>query len=942
MSDVTMDQRSAVARSGLGWTRLVGVVKAAGSRINSGADGYTSLARDLIKSSWIYALASLAVPLISLVLSPFLAHTLSRSEFGALVVLMTLIAFMAGLTQLSLGSAFFRAYNYDYESQRDRLSVVSTEVILLLLISIPTFTALLVAAPWVSEVVLGNASYSGLLRLAAAVVLLQNLTVPGFAWLRAEHRAAMYATLSISNLLVNLFGTLILLGVFHLALSGALLATGAGYAVVALATLPIVVRRAGLRPRRDIAWNLVAFGAPLTVGQIAFWVLQLSDRVLLGHFGSLAQAATYAVAYSLGGLLSIVIISPFQLAWPAVLYAIAKRDDAAQVFRRVFRWYGSVLLAATYALSLVGLSLLTILYPPAYASASPIVPVIALATMTFGLTQVVGVGFSIRRKNSLAVGLFGVAALVNVALNVALIPSYGAIGAAFATLAAYIVLAVSYYVVNQRIYPMPLEIGRFVVGALIGLLTFIVCYVLADHVSGPWRWLILIVGLAVFASWLVVRERDTRQLARRAGRWLGALRGGWVLRPRHVAAQHDRVERRRESSVCMHVLGAARNDARVLREATALAHAGIAVSIVDVEADATRPCEEDVNGIHITHIFMPSWFVPTRFKPWFLVKLLHMLAKRTSALARLKLDAYHAHDDTSLFACFLVAMLRRKPLIFDAHELPEIGLHAQRRGYRRILRALSLQVARAIVPRCAGVITVSPPIVCELQRRFGGPVPALVRNIPPYQVPVPSQRLHERLRLRPHTRIALYQGLLEEDRSLETLVHAARFLAPDIAIVMLGDGPRRPHLEALIAQEEVGDRVYLLPAVPNSELLAWTAAADLGLIVYASPLRNVQLCLPNKLFEYLMAGLPVLTAPLEAIVEVAQTYDVGAVVHSVEPQAVGQAISALLADEAALSRMRRNALAACARELRWEVEQERLIALYRGALGVQHATLATE
>jgi len=73
-----------------------------------------------------------------------------------------------------------------------------------------------------------------------------------------------------------------------------------------------------------------------------------------------------------------------------------------------------------------------------------------------------------------------------------------------------------------------------------------------------------------------------------------------------------------------------------------------------------------------------------------------------------------------------------------------------------------------------------------------------------------------------------------------------------------------------------------------------------------------------------------------------RTYDVGAVVPSVEPEAVGRAISALLADEAAVARMRRNALAACAHELRWEVEQERLIALYRGALGVQHGTLAAE
>ena len=380
--------------------------------------------------------------------------------------------------------------------------------------------------------------------------------------------------------------------------------------------------------------------------------------------------------------------------------------------------------------------------------------------------------------------------------------------------------------------------------------------------------------------------------------------------------------------VCLHILIPTHSDVRATRAATTLAQARIAVTVVDVESVAVRQRQEgaELDNVDVRHVMMPSWHVSTRFKPWFLVKQIRLSLHATMELLRVRADIYHACELASLPACYVAARLRGKPLVFDPYDLP---LDYPRLARWRRLHALAAWVLRAMLPYCAGVIVTSPPEGRELQQRFGGPVPALVRNIPPYQVPAPSRRLHERLQLSPHTRIALYQGHVKEDRSLETLVHAARFLDPEIAIVMMGDGPNWSELTALIAQEEVRDRVYLLPAVPNSELLTWTASADLGLIVYPPAYSmNRRICLPNKLFEYLMAGLPVLTAPLEAIVEVVRTYDVGAVVPSVEPEAVGRAISALLADEAAMARMRRNALAACARELRWEVEQERLVALY--------------
>ncbi|HLW01588.1 MAG TPA: glycosyltransferase family 4 protein [Ktedonobacterales bacterium] len=377
----------------------------------------------------------------------------------------------------------------------------------------------------------------------------------------------------------------------------------------------------------------------------------------------------------------------------------------------------------------------------------------------------------------------------------------------------------------------------------------------------------------------------------------------------------------------MHVLGIARTDGRVLREATALVRAGMAVSIVDIEDQREGPVEEDLQGVRLRHLRSPSWFVSTRFKPWFLVKAFQIFCRGTLALLRAPTDVYHAQDMTALPACYIAARLRRKPLIFDAHELPWVEPTTTR--FRR-LNALAIRVFKGMVPRCNGVITVSPPIAQELQRRYGGPEPVLIRNMPEYQAPVSSDRLRNRLGLSEQTRIALYQGNLQPDRGLDRLVYAAKFLDPGVVIVLMGRSVMGDALQKLIAQEGVDDRIKVLPPVPYAELLEWTTSADVGLILYArSHSLNVQMCLPNKLFEYLMAGLPVLASSLDAVAEILQTYEVGAIVSSLEPEEIGRAISALVADSAALARMKANALAAAQHDLRWDVESQRLLQLYR-------------
>jgi len=477
------------------------------TKTSAGAQSYLALALDMVKNSGIYAVGALASPLVSLILTPFLAHHLSTNDYGGLAVLYTVVDLVTVMTQLGLSSAFFRAYNGDYESAQDRRGVLASSIILLLLASLPIAILMMITAPWLSVFLFNTPAFSGPVRLTAMVIVMENLTLPGISWLRAEKRAAFYTILSIVGMLAVLCTNIILVGVFHMGVNGALIAKGAGYVVITACTVPgmliTLARQHSLRLRPDIVHNMLSFGVPTIFSDIAAWVLQLSDRYLLSHFGSLTQTAGYSVAYTLGGVLSPVILSPWGLAWVPIMYAIAKRNDAAHIYQLVFRWWSSILLLSAFALSLVSIVVLETLFPPAYFASEPIIPIITLSTMFMGVWYIFMIGVNIRRKTILEFVFVVIAAVINLLLNLFLIPKFGAIGAAVSTLLAYAVLLVVSYVVNQRIYPINFEIGTFTLKLVVGVALYVGATLLARTRSPLIGGSIFIVTLILYCIFLM-------------------------------------------------------------------------------------------------------------------------------------------------------------------------------------------------------------------------------------------------------------------------------------------------------------------------------------------------------------------------------------------------------------------------------------------------------
>ncbi|GCE21022.1 oligosaccharide flippase family protein [Dictyobacter kobayashii] len=465
------------------------------------------LLHTLLRHSGVYAIASCMAPFFSLLLTPFLTRHLTALDYGILTLLNTTLALLGPLAQLGLGAAFVRLYHQCTAWPRERHILFTTLLILLATFSLCMSTLLALLAPWLSQLLLHSAGYEDLFRQAALLLLLQNMTIPGFTWLRAQGRSLAFVALALLNLLVNLALTFLLVGSWQWGNSGVLVAACGGYASVFLCSLPLLGSCLYWRVSWSLAWQLLAYGLSTLPGLISVWVLQSSDRYFLLAFGALTQTASYSIAYTLGNILGPLVIAPFSLAWYSALHIIARKTRARELFALIFRWYCMLLLLMVFGVSLLGDDVLHAFFPPSYTLATPIIPLIALSNLFFGLFELFNLGITLRGKLRFNLILLPLAALVNLGCNGVLVPMYGAMGAAISTLLAYAVLALLAYLVNQRLYSVSFDLKLCCWGLLLGAIYYAFYRCLLPQQNQLLHWLFCSGMLACYAAslWLLNR-----------------------------------------------------------------------------------------------------------------------------------------------------------------------------------------------------------------------------------------------------------------------------------------------------------------------------------------------------------------------------------------------------------------------------------------------------
>lgn len=268
--------------------------------------------------------------------------------------------------------------------------------------------------------------------------------------------------------------------------------------------------------------------------------------------------------------------------------------------------------------------------------------------------------------------------------------------------------------------------------------------------------------------------------------------------------------------------------------------------------------------------------------------------------------------------------------IYDSRD---VYMHARTLGalpapFRAPFRWFERRWAR----RADAVITVNQAYADIIEASLGVPVAAIVLNCPArYAAPEPRPDLfRELLGLPAATRIVLYQGGLMTERGIEEGM-AAILQVPDAVLVLLGYGTMRNQLAAEVAAPPYAGRVYLVDAVPPEELLPWTASADVMLMAIQPTTLNHQHTTPQKLWEALAAGVPVVASDLPGMAAIVRESGAGLLCDPVDPAAIARAIRTLIElPDAELDAYRRSGLAAAHDRYNWEVQAERLLAVYAG------------
>jgi glycosyltransferase involved in cell wall biosynthesis len=359
------------------------------------------------------------------------------------------------------------------------------------------------------------------------------------------------------------------------------------------------------------------------------------------------------------------------------------------------------------------------------------------------------------------------------------------------------------------------------------------------------------------------------------------------------------------------------HDTRVRREAGALAAAGHEVTVVHLPPHG----EPEPPGLPFR--LAPATLRHGRER---LPRPLRLGTEATRLAARaaaVRPNVVHAHDAAMLLPGLLAARLGGARLVYDSHELAT-GVPYRGGAWPALVAA----VERLGVPRADAVIAVSDGIAARIQQRYSlSRRPAVVRNVPDLPPPgaVPAVDLRDRMGIG-DAPLVVHQGAVSAERGCEALLRALG-LVPDAHLLFLGaEGEYGGRLAGLAARCGVAERTHVVPPVAPEALLSHTAQADVGVSLLDDCCENHRLALPNKLFEYLAAGLPVVVSDLPEAGSLVRERGVGFPADAADPGSVAAALREALSRRSDPDLRQRIELAAS--ELRWANEKQRLIAVY--------------
>ena len=472
----------------------------------------------LAQHSAIYAISTAVQKLSGFLLIPIYTnpeYIKTTSDFGDYVLIFTFLGFMYFFYTYGMDSAMLR---YFFLGEKDRKTVFSSTFAVLVCTSLITTALLVTFSTPLADLILKSPDYANFVKLGGFILFFDALGNLPYLILRAEEKAVQFSAFRVFRFLLEMCLNIYFIVFMKTGVIGILYTSLIASIVNFLVMLPIIIRYLDLRIDIPLCKEMLAFGLPFLPHGIAFTAIEMIDRLIVPEILDKAAVGIYGANYKFGTIL-LLLVNAFKNAWQPFFLKIAKEEGAREIYSRVLTYFllgaGFIVLLGTFFIR----DILTFKYfnrfyflGESFWSAIDIIPIILLSYCFYGVYVILTPGFYITKKSKYMIIFTGSGAVLNIVANIVLLPHLHIWGAAWATLLSYMVMAITIYIVADRIFPIPIEWAR--IGKIaIGLPALMLAHYLLD--LPIWLRLVLVIASVLVAVFWILNDNERQAAVRK-------------------------------------------------------------------------------------------------------------------------------------------------------------------------------------------------------------------------------------------------------------------------------------------------------------------------------------------------------------------------------------------------------------------------------------------
>ncbi len=428
------------------------------------------------KHTIFYAIGNLAPKLSGFILLPIYTKLISVADYGILGLFELVEVLSANILVCGMPQVLLRWYGLTSEIEKKK-KYIFTILLFLICVCGASFLLVSLGKNFLSRLLLNNTEYGDYFLILFTTIILSVLSRVPLTILRSEEMSYQYAICVFLQFTTNLIANIYFVAILKLGVKGILISQALSSTFIFLILSPYLLSRINIKVDLPELKEMVAFGYPFIFSGTALTILSLGDRYLLAQLATFDEVGLYTLGYKFSNLIKVLLVDAFILGLPAIGWKIVKENKHPQhFFSKTLTYYVFALLWCGLIASAYGKGIIhRFAVNQAYWDAYQVMPYLVLSIVFLGMQFVFFFQLQIPRKTKTIPLITGGSALLNILLNIILIPKLGIMGAAYATVLSQLTSLIFAYRTVQKFYPINYEFNRifmlFISSIILFLLT---------------------------------------------------------------------------------------------------------------------------------------------------------------------------------------------------------------------------------------------------------------------------------------------------------------------------------------------------------------------------------------------------------------------------------------------------------------------------------------